>query len=306
MVTSSKQSEERKVLQISIYISALFSVFGIAWGFYIDSQMVIFDGFYSSVSVALTWFSLWVAKEVTKSEDELFPFGRSQLEPVLIVFKATVIIALCLVSLAGAVRTLLEGGNYTDPGRAMVYAVLSTASCIGTLWYIKKSNRSIGSELLRAEKDQFLGDTLLSSGVLAGFLIAWIFKDTSQGWIAQYADPVMVVIASLLFLPAPARSLLRNLREILHLSADPQLVEQARGIIQSHVADFPVTDFRIRVIKLGRELTIEIDFLLPDADTRNLADLDRFRLDLMARLNKLPYRKWYNFSFTGSEEWFNH
>src|SRR5947209_6885339 len=72
-----------------------------------------------------------------------------------------------------------------------------------------------GSDLLRAEAAEWLGDTLLSLGVLGGFLLALALERTGHADPARYVDPAMVAVISAAFLRVPARLLGAAMREVL-------------------------------------------------------------------------------------------
>jgi len=195
---------EGKVLQISILATAFFALLGVVFGVISESSIIIFDGVYSLISVGLSTLSLLVLKHVeSEKDDQRFPFGKAHFEPLLIVFKSLTLIGMCLFSATIAVSDLMSGGREISPGPAIIYAIISTVGCILVTIYIQRKNTICDSNLLSAEKNQWLGDSLLSLGVLLGFTAAYTLKNSDFAWIVPYADPGMVVIASILFIFYP-------------------------------------------------------------------------------------------------------
>ena len=57
---------ENKILKLSVIGALFFALFGIAWGWAIKSDMIIFDGLYSFISVILSMISLYINKYMAK------------------------------------------------------------------------------------------------------------------------------------------------------------------------------------------------------------------------------------------------
>lgn len=80
------QNIEKKILSFSIISAFLFALTGSIWGILINSQVILFDGIYSFISVILSAVSLLASEIIKKEDDKMFQFGRSQVEPITIVF----------------------------------------------------------------------------------------------------------------------------------------------------------------------------------------------------------------------------
>ena len=88
-----------------------------------------------------------------------------------------------------------------------------------------------GSDLVRAEAAEWLGDTLLSVGVLIGFLVAYGLVVAGRADLAAYVDPSMVTLVSLAFLWVPIKLIISGLREILSMAPEPNVLDQLRACI---------------------------------------------------------------------------
>lgn len=107
---------ENKILKISMVGALFFALFGIAWGWTAQSEMIIFDGLYSFISLALTMLSLYINNFIAKKELDKYPFGKYILEPLVISFKSLIIGGMCLYSLIGAIQDVVHGGNTVEYG----------------------------------------------------------------------------------------------------------------------------------------------------------------------------------------------
>jgi predicted Co/Zn/Cd cation transporter (cation efflux family) len=136
---------EKRVLMISVYGALLFAVIGVVWGLIINSQMILFDGAYSFISVVLSLMSLLGAAYIKKQDEKRFPFGKEVLEPIIIIVKYSIILVLCIVALASSGYDLFTGG---ESGRSRVcarvlYSFNRRLCCCLVFLVTKKENKSI-------------------------------------------------------------------------------------------------------------------------------------------------------------------
>ena len=145
--------------------------------------MIIFDGLYSFISLALTMLSLYINYFMAKKELDKYPFGKYILEPLVISLKSLIIGGMCLYSLIGAIQDIVNGGNSVEYGSALIYSIVSVVGCGGVYIFMKEKGEKISSEMVKVEASQWLMDTLLSIGVLVGFVIAMILRNTRFSWL---------------------------------------------------------------------------------------------------------------------------
>jgi predicted Co/Zn/Cd cation transporter (cation efflux family) len=112
-----------------------------------------------------------------------------------------------------------NGGREIAVGSAVGYAVVATLGGLAVGLVLRRATRD-GSDLVRAEAAEWLGDTLLSVGVLIGFLVAYALLAAGRGDLAAYVDPVIVTLVSLAFLWAPIKLIACSLREILSMAPE--------------------------------------------------------------------------------------
>lgn len=83
----SGRATERGLIRASVVGAFLFAVVAVVWGVAINSQVILFDGLYSSVSVLLSLVSLLAASYVRQTDDLRFPFGKEVIEPLVVTLK---------------------------------------------------------------------------------------------------------------------------------------------------------------------------------------------------------------------------
>ena len=295
---------ENKILKISMVGALFFALFGIAWGWTAQSEMIIFDGLYSFISLALTMLSLYINNFIAKKELDKYPFGKYILEPLVISFKSLIIGGMCLYSLIGAIQDVVHGGNTVEYGSALIYSIVSVIGCGGVYIFMKKKGDKISSELIKVEASQWLMDTLLSIGVLVGFVIAMILRNTRFSGLNVYIDPMMVIMVSVVFIKMPVQSFINAFKEILCVKADDEINDDIYLIVKEIEKEYKFEDSISRVSKIGGELRIEIDFIYnEESKLKDLDQMDCVRQEVDDVIKHIDYNKWLNVSFTGDKKW---
>jgi len=305
-VTLTDPARDRRLLLLSVYASAGFAVLSSVWGILSGSSMIVFDGLYSFASIGLSGLGLFALRFTARGADERFPWGREVVEPMVVVVKATTLAALCAYAAVGGALDVVAGGRPVAAGWAVVYAVIATAGGLAVTVVLRRAaRRGRSSELVRAEAAEWMGDTLLSVGVLVGFGVAVALDAAGRADLAAYVDPAMVVLVSLAFLRVPARLVAGGLREILSMSPPADVLERLNAEVEQVRERFGLRESWLRASRVGGRMDIEIDFLLdePDARVRTVADCDAARRDVHDRLAALGYERSVVVAFTGDPRW---
>jgi cation diffusion facilitator family transporter len=291
-------------LLVSVWASAAFAVVSLVWGMLTGSLTIVFDGLYSFASVALSLFAVCALRTSRRGADERYPGGREVWEPLTIVVKAVALGGLCVYALVGAVVELWNGGREVDAGWAVAYAVVATAGGAAVSFYLHRHAKKGGSDLVRAESAEWTGDTLLSVGVLVGFVVALVLQTTGRSELARYVDPAMVALISLLFLRVPARLITEGFREVLTMSPEPAVMEQLQSCVRDVEARYGFAESFLRASKVGPRLDVEIDFLVDESSTaQNVREFDRVRQDIHDRLEPLGFTRSTVVTFTADRRW---
>lgn len=295
---------ESYLLKISTLGTLFFAVLGIAWGWTVKSEMILFDGMYSLGGVILSLLALMGSIYINKKDYEKYPFGKRMIEPLIVIIKSLAIFIMCIYSLTGSIKDLINGGNEVQYGYALIYALVSTLGCGIAYFFLKKKGKAINSSLVNIESSQWLMDTLLSMGVLVGFLIANIIKHTEFIWFNKYLDPLMVIICSSVFIKMPIKSLGDGLKELLEFKADDSITLEIDKLVEGIEREYNFEDTITRVSKTGNDLRIEIDFIYnEESNIKVLDEMDGVREKIFNSLSHINYEKWLNVSFTKDKKW---
>ena len=295
---------ENKILKLSVVGALFFALFGIAWGWAIDSDMIIFDGLYSFISVILSMLSLYINKYMAKRDFEKFPFGKHILEPIVISIKSLIIAIMCSYSLIEAIKTLMNGGNSLEFGLALIYSIVSVLGCGIISFYMKEQEKKINSELIKAECTQWFMDTALSTAVLVGFIIAMVLAGTKLKSLNPYIDPFMTIVVSLVCIRIPIKTFIESFKEVICVKANDEINDDIYVLVKGIEEEYNFEESITRVSKVGRELRIEIDFVYnKDSKLKTLDQMDNVREEINDAIKHIDYNKWLNVSFTGNKKW---
>lgn len=295
---------ENKILKLSVIGALFFALFGIAWGWAIKSDMIIFDGLYSFISVVLSMLSLYINNYMAKRDFEKFPFGKHILEPIVISIKSLIIAIMCSYSLIEAIKTLMNGGNSLEFGLALIYSIVSVLGCGIISFYMKEQEKKINSELIKAECTQWFMDTALSTAVLVGFIIAMVLAGTKLKSLNPYIDPFMTIVVSLVCIRIPIKTFIESFKEVICVKANDEINDDIYVLVKGIEEEYNFEESITRVSKIGRELRIEIDFVYnKDSKLKTLDQMDNVREEINDAIKHIDYNKWLNVSFTGNKKW---
>ena len=292
---------EQNILVFSACGALFFALLALIWGLLARSQMIMFDGIYSFISLVLTGLFFYVARNIAKGRDESFPFGRMQLEPIVVVVQSIVLFVICIKAFSSAVISLFSGGQLINSLSGMAYAAIGVLGCFISWYYIVNAGgkNSPKSELIRTLASQWLMDTLLSLAVLIGFFIGLIVQYSKYSNYSQYIDPLMVMIAVLFFVRQPILSFIEGIRGILIMTPEKTIYNTSKEVIKEIAQRKNFKDIVLRLGKSGRELIYEISFIAKDPDSSySIAEMDAIHKELENRFDSLfnmPLRLYVSF-----------
>ena len=168
---------------------------------------------------------------------------------------------MCSITFINSAKEILTGGKAVDAELALGYSIISILGCLIVYRTLARNNKKICSDIIKAESNQWLMDTLVSVAVLVGFLICTILNKTSLAYLSKYIDPLMVVITSAIFIRVPITTLIKSFKEILNRNADKDINDEIYTIVKDVEKEYNFEDSITRVSKIGKELRIEIDFV---------------------------------------------
>lgn len=293
---------EQRTLRISIALTVLLGVLGIASGLKTGSQAMIFDGMYSFVDVVPTIMSLMVVKLLAQGTSQRFQYGYWHLEPLVMVLRDSILVVACIYAAVDAVTTMLSGGQTVEYGRAAVWAgVLCVIGGAMTLFMFRRA-KQLKSPMLAVDARSWALSALLSLSLLAGFAIgAAITRTQYQGWI-PYVDSIVLLGLALVMLPVPLIGLWRSMRDVLQI-APSELDGRVQTVMEKLVKERGFLEYASYIAKVGRGTFLEIHVLVsPDARI-DITTADAIRSEVSERLKAGTPTFWLTIDFTADRRW---
>ena len=295
---------ENKMLKFSAFGGLFFAILGIAWGWAIKSEMIQFDGLYSLISLGLALFAIIATHFINKKDIKKYPFGKCNLEPIIVIIKSLVLLIMCSITMLSAIKQVINGGNNVEEGFALGYALISSVGCTWIYFYMKRKSKNLNSEIVKVESNQWFMDAMLSVGVLIGFLLSLLLKYLGLYKISIYVDPGMVILSSSIFIRMPIKSIISAFKELIYSSADDEINCDILNLVKEIEKEYNVEDSISRVVKIGRELRIEIDFIISnESKIKSIEDMDKVREIIDKETNHFDLKKWLSISFTKNKKW---
>jgi predicted Co/Zn/Cd cation transporter (cation efflux family) len=229
--------------------------------------------------------------------------GFWHLEPIVLGVSGTLMIGAALYAAVNAVDALMSGGREIALGPAIVFAVISIIVESGLALFVRRANRSIGSEFIALDAKNWVVAASMSAAYLVAFGGGWLLRDTDWAWLVPYIDPAILLVVCLFVVVAPLGTVRQALSDILLITPvdlQAHVDEVARGI----VAKYGFIEHRSYVAKVGRGDQIELFFVVPANDPpRQLVEWDQLRDEIGEALGEESTDRWLTIMFTTDREW---
>lgn len=295
---------EFALLRFSLGMGVFFTALGIGWGLAIHSEVILFDGIYSGMSIILTTLSLLAARILEQPDDDTFQFGRMALEPMVVALKSVVIVSVCIYGIVTAAVSIRSGGAVsTNSAGGVAYGLVAVSACLFSWIYLKRNGEGM-PDLVQAESEQWFLDTLLSAAVMVSFVLSFFLATTAYAPVVPYIDPAMVILGSCYFIRLPLLRLYTSVRELLMVAPADDIQDQLQQHANAIAREHGFAEAIVRSAKMGRELAIDMAFIAnSDSDATNIAQMDDIRAELRTRLASLDMKLWMNVLFTADRRW---
>lgn len=296
---------EQRALLVSV-LGVLAVAFGsVVWGLVIGSDIVILNGIFSLLSAVSGVLSLLAARLVARPEDQRFPFGYAHVEPVVHAVNGALMLLMCVYAALNGIEGVRHGGHPTDAEGVIVFALVTALFCLGVGAWEWVLARRVGSQLMLNDAKEWLMDAAFSVVTFLGFAVLPLLPEPQRSLWARYADPAMVTVLALVFLPVPIDILRQSLREVLRMAApDDALVQRIEQVLAEVGARHDVVRARHHVVRTGRMVFVEIDFVVGPAFTaQRIAQQDALREEIRAAIGLSLDEAWLTVSFVEDPRW---
>jgi cation diffusion facilitator family transporter len=249
---------ERTALRVSQAGALLLAASGVTFALLAKSDAIMVDALYNLVLFTMALLSARVARLVGRPDDERFPFGYANFEPLLNLTKGLTVGFIQVWALYAAVTALLSGGRHTEPGLGVLYAVIGSGLCFGLALYQRDCARRTGSPLLAVDAKNWAVDGALCVAVAVAFAAVMVLERTAWKGLVPYADPVIVIILIALLAHVPLGIIRSNLAELLLAAPAAEFRAAVLGRVTPLVTRPDVAEVTPRLVKTGRRAYLNV------------------------------------------------
>lgn len=292
----------QKVLRSSIIFTATFTIIALSIGFLTGSQVILFDGVFSLIGVALTYLSIMSLKFIQKRDTWNYPFGKVAFEPFVAIVQYSIVLYICITNIATAIGVILNGGHAIDITSGILYGVFSAVFNFVVFTYLRRLTKEHVTAISKVELDQWKFSLLLGVGILVGFSISFGLTLTAYRDFTAFVDPILTIIITILFGRTAIISMKTCVKELMQGAPSPEMFTFVKSKIKEIKQHYNLSEHILRLGKVGSQLIIEIDFVIEcQSELDSVLRQDEVRKKLADDFEELPYEKWININFTGDK-----
>jgi len=260
-----EQQIEEKALKTSMLAAFILALWGLLMAALSQSGAVLLDGgMYNLISAIMTFFSIEITRLIFGRETREYPLGYFAFESLFVFIKGTAILILVLMALYDNITLLLSGGQEPALGLLTLYVSLAVVGCFAVYGVLRKSLKKADSDLLRAEA--WLLNGAVTGAIGIAFVIVLLIQDTAWGWTTRYADQVLVIGMSLLFIKEPLILMRNGLKELLLAAPQKTFSQPFIDRFLPLKEELGARHLSLEILKTGRRMWVTV-FMDPAEDT---------------------------------------
>lgn len=261
-----RSEEIKKVTWTGLIGNSILAFLKITSGIISGSIALVADGLDSSLDVASHIIMLMTSKIMKKKPDYMFPYGYNRVENITTYIITIIIFFVGVQLLYTNIIALYQNKPHDVPGYlALIVVVVSITGKLFLQYWQLKAGKKLNSPMLKASATNMRNDVILSSSVLLGLLLVYVFN-------MPVIDRIMAVVLSLWIIWIAIKLFRENSIDLMDGVDDPGLysqimdeIKKIKGVHNPH---------RIRIRKMAHkyivDLDIEVDGKMSVYDAHNL------------------------------------
>ena len=248
--------KEKRAMTVSLYGNLLFVVIELVMAVYTGSQAVLLDAVYDGIEFVMLLPSVFLIPFLYKPSNEKYPYGHMQMETVFLVVKGITMMSVTVGLISNSINILFHGGRRIDFGIVAWFELFACVLGILVTFYLKRKNRTMNSPLVTAEMQGWKIDSLISLGMTAAFLLPVLLPFSWMKQASPYLDPLIMIVLSVIMLPAPMKIVFTGIRDLLLISPEEETVAEIKEIVEPIIMESKCTDIYYDIVRTGRKLWI--------------------------------------------------
>ena len=249
------------------------------------SVAILLDAAFNLTFFLIALATLRVARLVRQPDDEDYPFGYQQHEPLINLVKALLVIAVSAYALVDSILVLVRGGAEVAAGPALVYSALALVVS-GAVWLrLRRAAPALRSPLVDNDLANWMVNTAIAGGMVLAFATVLLLAASGRAGAAASIDAAFVIGVVVLTIAVPLREARDALGGLLQEAPDDMTLDAVRADVARALAGLGEERFYLRVQKPGRTTYVLLHVLLPpEGQGLTIAEADRWREKVLAGL----------------------
>lgn len=257
---NSKEKRERRILLLSFISGLVFATLEFIFAVYSHSQSSLMDAIYDAVELVFIALMIFITPLFYKPISEKHPYGYSQIETVFLIIKNVMLLSVTFSVLAGVLDSAFRGGNNVDGMQVAIFQLCLGLASIFVYQLMLHMNKSLTSELIRAELLGWKLDIYYSIGMSLAFFGSLFFDHTPFAFISPYFDGLMAIVVMVFMMPETLQMLIVTIREALLFTPDSAISKEVKKICTNKLLAYNFNPVFFDIIKTGRHLWVTIYF----------------------------------------------
>lgn len=247
-------TREKKIIKaswIAVFGNALLSALKIVVGILSGSLAVVADGIDSASDVLTSFITLITAHIIGRPPNIKYPYGYSKADTIATKLLAFIIFfAGAQLAISTSERLIFPTERVIPDSIAIYVILISIVGKYALAFYLKKTGKSISSQMLIANARNMQNDVIISVSVLAGLITTFIFHLPIIDLITAFAVSIYIMFIAF-------RIFMQSNMDLMDGIDNPDIYQK---IISASKSVSGISNpHRIRVRKMAHQFIIALD-----------------------------------------------
>ncbi|MDP3399389.1 MAG: cation diffusion facilitator family transporter [Bacteroidales bacterium] len=279
---------EKKSLILSTLASLLVGILGITFSIITNSGVILLDGLFNISYFVTAIFTLRILSIIKRPDDEKFPFGYGYFEALINAVKGLLILGVSLIAFFEALMSIFADGREISSEPAIFYASIASVVGLVVTLMLYRSYKANKSPLVKADYQNWILNTIISSTVLVAFVTTWFLERTSFTDMLSYVDPFLTALVASLSIGIPVRMTWNALMGLLNKAPSFETTIKLEKAINTALTGLSIKKTYVRMVQPGRVPYVLIHVLLKgDENSLTIESLDSLREKILKSVLKL-------------------
>lgn len=284
MTQSDNMKSEKLILRISFIMSTFFLICEVVAAIWTNSQAVLIDCLYDLVDLLMLLPLMLLVPKLYKPVSERWPYGLSQLEPLFIIIRCTILLVMDFFLMKDCIEMIIEGGHVINAHAVAGFEFAMAVCCIVMYIILRLMCRSYMSPAMESELYVWKVDAYSTAGVGLAFVIQIIIQKTPLAWLTPYIDPGIAVVMAVILLWEPITMIYEAIKSLILAAPKEEIRNSIREVIESELESHNCQLDFLDIVKTGRRIWIDV-YIVPPSDTLDLSSMKAVQENSMNILN---------------------